>query len=351
MKLIAPLFCTAVLLAQPVIHHQPPDYLVSGHRSVVAASITSPDGIHLARTYFKATDTEDYHFVDMPCEGTQCRAVLPKATPSTKGVQYQILFVDPAKKIYKTQPFRVAVDNTRPVPPWQQTRASGRLAVKTELPDPPKQVEGFRDDMTYDTVESSARFGTSAGLYALLGKKGGAVSVAAADSATATGLSTTTMAWIGGGALLVGGGVALGLSASGGGDDDGDTGEPIACDATTDDPQVTLRWNSTNDLDLIVEDPCGNRIHFDSPSASCQGFTGSLTQSANAQFAQSSPSEVVNYPDGGPTGEFKVYVADTLNRDGEATAFDLFVTNQCATAQASGSVEPDALTSVSRFTH
>lgn len=213
------LFFVPVLLpAQPpAIHHTPSEYLLSGHRTQIQAQITSPGGIKLARAYFKATDTAHYNFVAMPCEGSACSAVLPKATQTTSGIRYQILFVDNAEKIYKSQPYVVSIDNTKPIPPQQQTGSVGRLAVKTELPKAPKRIEGFTDDMTYDAVESSARFGTSAGQYLLMGKQGSSTVIAASGTeggaaATTTaaaqtgGMSTTTMALIGGGAVLAGGG-------------------------------------------------------------------------------------------------------------------------------------------------
>lgn len=121
--------------------------------------------------------------------------------------------------------------------------------------------------------------------------------------------------------------------------------------STSDNTRVTLTWDSPNDLDLIVEDPCGNCIWFQAPQATCNGSSGELTRSANAQSAQSNPTEIVDFALGGAEGAYNVFVTDTLNRNGEATAFTVDVLNQGATAKATGSVEPNAMTPVSTFTH
>lgn len=346
-RLAAFLLLPALLDAAPVITTDPPPYIRSGHRTLITAEIASDRGINLARTYFKATDTADYHFVAMGCDARRCQTILPKATSSTRAVQYQILFVNEDGQIFKNDISRVPVDDAKDLPSWQLIPSTATLAVWTELPDPPKKIPGFHDNVTYDTVESSGRFGTTVGLYTAVTGSGSTTTVGAAAATTSGGgISTTTLA-IAGGTLLVGGGVALALAGGGGDEDEDDDG----CDATANDPKITLRWSSNNDLDLIVEDPCGGTIHVQNPQSSCQGYTGLLQQSAGEASAATAPAEIVTYPNGAPSGEFKVYVSDSLNRDGQSTIFTVEVYNQCAVGSAEGRVDPDTMTSVIRFTH
>jgi hypothetical protein len=77
----------------------------------------------------------------------------------------------------------------------------------------------------------------------------------------------------------------------------------------TGDVQVTLTWNSLNDLDLYVVDPAGETIYF-SHDTSLSG--GKLDVDANLQCAEnitSNPVENIFWPTGAaPEGTFKVYV-------------------------------------------
>jgi len=46
--------------------------------------------------------------------------------------------------------------------------------------------------------------------------------------------------------------------------------------------RINLQWNSSDDLDLYVTDPCGNKIYFEAVRASCNGSVGTLDVDANA---------------------------------------------------------------------
>ncbi|MEM1238896.1 MAG: hypothetical protein AAGI45_03555 [Cyanobacteria bacterium P01_H01_bin.26] len=76
----------------------------------------------------------------------------------------------------------------------------------------------------------------------------------------------------------------------------------------TGDVQVTLRWNTDDDLDLIVVDPAGDIVDFGSPT-SLSG--GQLDVDANGfcQTQNFSPVENIFWPTGGaPDGEYLAYV-------------------------------------------
>ncbi|NEQ52803.1 MAG: hypothetical protein F6K11_22140 [Leptolyngbya sp. SIO3F4] len=86
--------------------------------------------------------------------------------------------------------------------------------------------------------------------------------------------------------------------------DDG-FGEPVL---QTGDIQVTLRWNTSDDLDLIVVDPAGSIIDFGSPSSPSGG---QLDVDANGfcETQNFSPVENIFWPTGGaPDGDYLAYV-------------------------------------------
>jgi hypothetical protein len=77
----------------------------------------------------------------------------------------------------------------------------------------------------------------------------------------------------------------------------------------TGDLQITLSWNSTDDLDLVVMDPDGNLVSFETPSIASGG---QLDVDANAlcQGVTSSPVENVFWPaNGAPGGEYQVLIS------------------------------------------
>ena len=159
--------------------------------------------------------------------------------------------------------------------------------------------------------------------------------------------SDNTWWYVGGGvALLAGGGAAAAAGGGGGGDDDAGTTV-----AAVSDTLVTLTWEGTNNLDLIVEDPCGNHITAASPTATCDTYQGTLTQESNADTIAASPRETVRFTGGGQSGVYYVYVNDTYNRDGGSTDFSISTSNNDTVNTASGTVEQNALLPVVYFTH
>ena len=84
------------------------------------------------------------------------------------------------------------------------------------------------------------------------------------------------------------------------------TAEPVL---QTGDVQVTLRWNTNDDLDLIVVDPAGNIVDFGSPTSPSGG---QLDVDANGfcQTQSFAPVENIFWPTGSaPDGEYLAYVA------------------------------------------
>ncbi|MDA0268163.1 MAG: pre-peptidase C-terminal domain-containing protein, partial [Cyanobacteria bacterium] len=76
----------------------------------------------------------------------------------------------------------------------------------------------------------------------------------------------------------------------------------------TGDLQITLSWNSIDDLDLVVMDPEGNLVSFETPRIASGG---QLDVDANSlcQGVTSRPVENVFWPNGAPGGEYQVFVS------------------------------------------
>lgn len=73
--------------------------------------------------------------------------------------------------------------------------------------------------------------------------------------------------------------------------------------------RINLKWNSTDDLDLSVTDPCNNEINFKNRRANCNGSTGLLDADANADWGgESSPQENIFWGTNPPSGLYNVFV-------------------------------------------
>ncbi|MGD1853826.1 MAG: hypothetical protein ACFB2W_06190 [Leptolyngbyaceae cyanobacterium] len=132
-------------------------------------------------------------------------------------------------------------------------------------------------------------------------------------------------------------------------------GEPVL---QTGDIQVTLRWNTDDDLDLIVVDPAGSIIDFGSPTSPSGG---QLDVDANGfcQTQSFTPVENIFWPTGGaPDGEYLAYVTlaipcslEELVNSGAATAayealavsYTLTILNQGVTTTYDGVSRPEEL--------
>ena len=119
---------------------------------------------------------------------------------------------------------------------------------------------------------------------------------------------------LGGGAVLVGGGIAVIalIMAVVGSSPDRSTPrtEPVL---GTGDVQVTLRWDAPVDLDLHVIDPAGQEIWFVSPTSSTGG-TLDVDANGNCANMVNSPVENVFWPTGGaPVGGYQVSVVYYMN--------------------------------------
>lgn len=108
----------------------------------------------------------------------------------------------------------------------------------------------------------------------------------------------------------------------------------------TGDIQVTLRWATTDDLDLAVTDPSGQTVAFFNPSV---GSGGQLDVDANAGCGSPSQTPIENIfwpPSEAPQGEYSIEV-NLFSRcgGGGPIPFSLTLLVQGETQNLSGSVD------------
>lgn len=200
------------------IKHKPLAYFVPEHRILVEAEAMDESGISVMRCYFRSVREADFVFVEMK-SGSAFKGILPAPAKEAEAIEYLFLAVNGKNQVVKTDRFVMKNNPTASVPEWQKVPSEGYVVVSTELGQAPKQLSGFKDSITWDIVESSARFGAVAGgIYAAAGSTSGAAATAtsAGTIATTTGISTPTAVGIGAG---VGAAVLIGAAAadSGGG--------------------------------------------------------------------------------------------------------------------------------------
>jgi len=199
--------------AQTTIDHQQIAYFVPEKRVNIAANVSDPKGVKVARTYFKAGAQADYTFVPMqPAGGNRYVATLPAPSASTPAIEYIVLAQSNDGSVSRTDAYKVEARKTRETPAWQSNTGAGDLKVYSEASTAPSTVAGFTDSVTLDIVESGARLGAVAGLQAA-GGSGGAAAGSAATAGTVGGLST--MAIVGG--VVAAGAVAAAAGGGGGG--------------------------------------------------------------------------------------------------------------------------------------
>ena len=165
--------------AQTRFDHNAPGYVVPEKRVQIAANVTDPKGVKLARVYFKTPAQADYVFVPMTSAGgARYVATVPAINASAPSLQYVLLAVNSEGAVSKTQEYTAAARKTTEVPAWQSASNTGQMTVFTEAAAAPQSVAGFADSIAMDVVESGARFGAAAGLAASGGGAGASAGAA-----------------------------------------------------------------------------------------------------------------------------------------------------------------------------
>jgi hypothetical protein len=103
---------------------------------------------------------------------------------------------------------------------------------------------------------------------------------------------------------------------------------------------VRLEWSLKADLDLWVVDPCGNRIYYLNPQATCQGSPGSLDLDNTCSGVVGRPENIF-WASNPPRGTYRVYV-DYFSNCGVSGAVPYTVRwwIRGATSSARGTIQP-----------
>ncbi|MGF1513162.1 MAG: hypothetical protein ACFB5Z_05635 [Elainellaceae cyanobacterium] len=122
---------------------------------------------------------------------------------------------------------------------------------------------------------------------------------------------------------------------------------PVSLDEATSEPdlgtgdiQATLRWQSTDDLDLVVIDPSGNQVSFLNPSVPSGGQLD-VDANANCEGLTQTPVENVFWlPGEAPQGDYRVVIGlfARCTPGTEPIPFDLTLLVQGVAEPLSGSV-------------
>ena len=260
------------------ITHQPIAYFVPEKRIRVDAGISDPKGVQVARVYFKAGAQADYIFVPMQPAGGRYVATLPAPSASANALEYLVLASNNDGQVSRTEAYKVAARRTSETPSWQSAGGQGDVKVFTEIPDMPKPIAAYSDSIAMDVVESGARLGAAAGLYAGTGGAGGAAGAATAKSAAGASTTTSTTAAsasaVGGlsTAAIVGGVVVAGaaVAAASGGGGGGGSGGSSTPSAPSGPAAFAGAWSGTFSVNATV---------------TCTNSAGNATCSASAPFS------------------------------------------------------------------
>lgn len=221
----------ALLAAETKVTHKPLGYFAPEKRVRLEAKITDPKGIQLVRSYFKSDAHADYLFVPMAASASDPNTYvgcMPAPAATATSMEYLFLSVNADKEVVKTAPvIKMTAKQTTDLPSWQMGCGDDKLTVWKELPELPSPTGAYADSLTFDVVESGARFGAIAGLF---GGESGAAAVALTTGSNAGVVALTTAAGVSGQVLAVAALAVGAAAASGGGGGGSDTPPPTGSD-------------------------------------------------------------------------------------------------------------------------
>ena len=199
------------------VTHDALKFFVPEKRIRLDAAVTDSKGVTMVRAYFKGKTQADYVFVPMEAQQTakdSYVANLPAMAKSNTEIQYLFLVVNGANEVLKTESFVVKAKDSTEVPSWQMVSDDGSVKLFTEVPDAPAVAASFSDSVSFNVVESGARFGLVAQLYGTSGSATASGAAAGATNAGTTAVATAGMSTVTIAAAAAG---LVGVAAAGGG--------------------------------------------------------------------------------------------------------------------------------------
>jgi len=240
------------------IGHDCPKSYIPGFRINLEAKIEDPEGVLLARCYFRSRKNPAFVFVDLAAAEKIWKTTLPAPWLGSEEVEYLFVVVNRSKKVFRSESFRIQEKKTpqlkkwkevgevrevrldrlqefaelyvllrnelqsawrNKLPDWQESISDAALDVSTEQGAATAELGGFWDTVVVHEVPAHLAFGQLVeGLYPASQVAGGAAATAATTGATAVGTAGTIgggsswIWWTLGTAAVIGGGAAAVVS-------------------------------------------------------------------------------------------------------------------------------------------
>jgi hypothetical protein len=376
-RVLAALLAVQLALPAGLLHaasgtkvgHDSPKNYIPGFRINIETRIEDPEGVLLARCYFRSRKDPAFVFADLAAAGKTWKTTLPAPWLGSEEVEYLFVVVNRSKKVFRSESFRIPEKKTpqlkkwqeigevrevrldrlqefaelyvllrnelrsswqRKLPDWQEPVSNAALDISTEQAAASAQLGGFWDTVAVHEVPAHLAFGQLVeGIYpAAQAATSGAAAVSAttaATGATAVGSAGTIgggsswIWWTLGAAAVIGGGAAAVVSS---GVIDDLTGNTDVRDATAADFVGTY--------DAI--DPRYPASVFRAVFVFNSGGTGAITQyvngvrsdkSMNWSFNEVTDTIFFSVPGGGSasghvTGTVKSFTLTGLYSDGSS---------------------------------
>lgn len=164
---IATVNATNALFSDTTVAHRPVKYFVPDHRIVLNVMVKDSTGIDIVRCYFKEANQPDFSFVRMESIGHDTyQCLIPKPSDDTMSIQYRFLIVNNISEIIDTQTYTIHFFESDNLPEWQVDLEDSPIYVYTDLSEKPGMLFGFSDNIEWNVVSASDRYGfTADGLY------------------------------------------------------------------------------------------------------------------------------------------------------------------------------------------
>lgn len=253
------------------VEHSPPATISQGQRAVISIKVDNPQGLKVARVYFKGGLDQKYNFVVLNHQGGGVfTAELPAPGANLKEIDYRIVTQSADGSVYKSPLHTIDVAAGGASAAGAAAAAAvagGFISVYSELPQDLSSNSSSFDDNLKVTYNAS-RVSTSAGDLAL----------AEGGSGVVGGSAKTGAAVAGGGGMSTGTQIALGATAIG-------VGGVAASNASSGDSKSAApkgpaagegeqSGGSTSIINDLTGVPCGSSNYFIKIEFNCSGGSG-----------------------------------------------------------------------------
>lgn len=258
--------------AYAAVTHAPPSSVVSGQRALIKVQLDNPQGVKVARVYFKGGLDKKYNFVVLNHQGGGVfTAELPAPGANLKEIDYRIVTQSADGAVYKSplHTINVAAGGASAAGAAVAAAAAGGfISVYSELPQDLSSSSSSFDDNLKVTYNAS-RVSTSAGDLALAEGGSGVVGGSAKTGAAVAGGGMSTGTQIALGATAIGvGGVAASNANSGDSKSGAEKGQAAGEGAQS--------GGSTSIINELTGVPCAAADYIIKFDLNCAGGSGAV---------------------------------------------------------------------------